>query len=240
MNLKVILLGIRDCGVYTMDEWEEYTDFLESGEEMKRLVYEHPHLETNELKERVCRGFGVGAANPDYSIWEKIVDENYFSDSSRRDENALGLISGCYDLLHLGHVRCIDYAAGFTRANSNGKKPVLCALILSDKDIRQKKGITRPIIDVNERMRLMAGIKMVDYVTPLSHPDCLASIEKIRPDYFFKYESDLKQGIVFREAELVKSLGGEVVFFPEHDNTAKRGFTSTYIIETIRNSKYSG
>jgi D-beta-D-heptose 7-phosphate kinase/D-beta-D-heptose 1-phosphate adenosyltransferase len=102
---------------------------------------------------------------------------------------------------------------------------------MGDDDIRSKKGADRPIMNLKERLAMMAAVRFVDHVAVLSQPNCLAAIEALRPDYFFKSLADRTRRIVLEEMKLVESLGGRVVLFPEDEPPPT---STTRIIDVIR------
>jgi D-beta-D-heptose 7-phosphate kinase/D-beta-D-heptose 1-phosphate adenosyltransferase len=145
----------------------------------------------------------------------------------------LGVVSGAFDLLHLGHIRGIAFARSFLEQRPN---PKLCAMTLSDEHIRAKKGPGRPILNLSERLDMLSHIRHVDYVLSLEAPDCLSALGQLRPDFFFKDAGDRAQSIVGQEMELVESVGGKVVLFPE----STRVTSTSELVETIARREEKG
>jgi rfaE bifunctional protein nucleotidyltransferase chain/domain len=81
--------------------------------------------------------------------------------------------NGCFDLLHVGHVRYLE-AAG-----SEGD--VLVVAINSDSSVRELKGPGRPVLDENARARLVAALRSVDYVLVFSEPSVEPLLRELRP-----------------------------------------------------------
>src|ERR1700745_3554705 len=81
--------------------------------------------------------------------------------------------NGCFDLLHVGHVR---YLEGARREGD-----VLVVAINSDASIRPLKGPGRPILPDAARAQLVAGVAAVTYVTVFDEPDVNALLETLRP-----------------------------------------------------------
>jgi len=201
-------------GIYPPKLWDEYIGyFLESGK-LREYIREnqeiyHPSEDpASSLTARIKSGKGVNQSEVDYSISPKIVSVDFLSDQEVRGKMTLGIVSGAFDLLHLGHARYMNEAKRYFRESPN---PKLCAMTLSDKHIREKKGERTPIMNINERLEMIAGITAVDYVIPLREPDCLVALGSIKPDYFLKAGRDSSQGIVKREVDLVASYGGAVI-----------------------------
>jgi len=109
--------------------------------------------------------------------------------------------NGCFDLLHIGHLRTLQ------KAKSLGD--ILIVGVNSDTSVRRIKGRGRPIIPENERAEIIASLECVDYVVIFSELDPIKLIKAIKPDVHVKggdYDIDK-----LPEAEIVKSYGGEIV-----------------------------
>jgi D-beta-D-heptose 7-phosphate kinase/D-beta-D-heptose 1-phosphate adenosyltransferase len=131
--------------------------------------------------------------------------------------------NGCYDLIHIGHLRCFE----------EGKKfgDMLIVALNSDRSVRSIKGPPRPIIPEGERAEIVSSLECVDYVTIFDQDDPLDIIASIKPDVLVKGGDWNLDTIVGRE--LVESYGGKVFALP-----LVKGVSTTQIIETIA-SHYS-
>ena len=109
--------------------------------------------------------------------------------------------NGCFDILHLGHVRYL------TVARSHGN--ILVVGLNSDESVKLVKGDKRPIVEQSQRAEVLAGLWCVDYVTIFDEADPLALIESLKPDVLVKGEDWPEQGIV--GADVVEKHGGKVV-----------------------------
>ncbi len=83
------------------------------------------------------------------------------------------LANGCFDILHVGHVRYLEHARTFG--------DILIVAINSDKSMRQIKDQGRPILTENERVLLVSALRSVDYVVLFDEPDVSRVIEILRP-----------------------------------------------------------
>jgi rfaE bifunctional protein nucleotidyltransferase chain/domain len=110
------------------------------------------------------------------------------------------LTNGCFDILHVGHVR---YLEGARRLGD-----VLVVAINSDRSVRTLKGPDRPILNENERVALISALRCVDYVVVFDEPDVGRILQTLRPSIHAK-GSDYTEDTV-PEREQVKSYGGEV------------------------------
>jgi D-beta-D-heptose 7-phosphate kinase/D-beta-D-heptose 1-phosphate adenosyltransferase len=126
--------------------------------------------------------------------------------------------NGCFDLLHIGHVRYLEEAKAMG--------DVLVVGVNSDTSVRKLKGPKRPILPEEERAEILASLACVDYVTLFHEIDPLELITSIRPDVLVKGGDWTKEQIVGREA--VERSGGEVFIIP----FVEKASTSN-LIETI-------
>lgn len=127
--------------------------------------------------------------------------------------------NGCFDLLHVGHLRLLERAAEMG--------DLLVVGLNSDASVRKLKGPGRPILPFEERAELLAGLHAVDRVVGFDEETPLKLIEQIEPDVLVKGGDWPKQQIVGRD--VVERRGGRVVTLPLSGD----GSTSR-IIERIR------
>src|SRR5512136_2991598 len=99
--------------------------------------------------------------------------------------------NGCFDLLHIGHVRYLEEA----RALGD----VLVVGVNSDTSVQKLKGAKRPILPQEERAEILSGLGCVDYVTLFDEIDPLNLITSLRPDVLVKGGDWTKEQIVGRE-----------------------------------------
>jgi D-glycero-beta-D-manno-heptose 1-phosphate adenylyltransferase len=88
------------------------------------------------------------------------------------------LANGCFDLLHVGHVR---YLEGAKREGD-----VLLVAVNADSSVRPLKGKGRPILPESERAELVAALEPVDYVVIFPEPTVEALLAELRPDVHAK------------------------------------------------------
>jgi rfaE bifunctional protein nucleotidyltransferase chain/domain len=96
----------------------------------------------------------------------------------RAARRTVALANGCFDLLHVGHVRYLQGAAS--------EADVLVVAINDDDSVCRLKGAGRPILSAADRAELVAGIRGVDYVVIFSGPTVVPVIDAIRPDVHCK------------------------------------------------------
>ncbi|MXY23802.1 MAG: adenylyltransferase/cytidyltransferase family protein [Acidobacteria bacterium] len=118
--------------------------------------------------------------------------------AERAAGRTVALANGCFDLLHVGHVR---YLAGAAREADR-----LVVAVNDDDSVRALKGDGRPLHPEEERAELIAALAMVDYVVLFSGPTVAPVIERIRPDVHCK-GTDYTAATV-PERDVVAASGG--------------------------------
>jgi D-beta-D-heptose 7-phosphate kinase/D-beta-D-heptose 1-phosphate adenosyltransferase len=112
--------------------------------------------------------------------------------------------NGCFDLLHAGHIKFLEEARRLGDA--------LVVAVDSDESVRQVKGEGRPIIGADQRLRILAALAAVDYVTVFTSDQLPELLSSLKPDLLTKgsnYPAEQVAG-----AEIVASYGGQVVLIP--------------------------
>jgi D-beta-D-heptose 7-phosphate kinase/D-beta-D-heptose 1-phosphate adenosyltransferase len=112
--------------------------------------------------------------------------------------------NGCFDLLHIGHLRYLE------KAKALGD--ILVVGVNSDASVQGLKGPRRPVLPLEERMELLSGLECVDYVVSFDEPTPLKLITVLKPHLLVKGGDWSKETIVGKE--VVEGLGGEVVTLP--------------------------
>ncbi len=136
------------------------------------------------------------------------------------------LTNGHFDLLHVGHVRCLQQAKELG--------DVLFVGVNSDASTRLLKGEKRPIVPEDERARLVAALECVDYVVIFEERTARRLVELLKPDIYAKGGDYGPAGKELPEAEAVAAYGGEVRILPYLP-----GRSTTDIIRTIL-ERYGG
>lgn len=126
--------------------------------------------------------------------------------------------NGCFDLLHLGHIRYLE------KAKSLGD--ILVVGVNSDRSVQSLKGLERPILPEEERAEILSGLECVDYITLFDELTPLELISSLQPHILVKGGDWAKETTVGRE--VVERSGGEVVILPFVE-----GSSTSNLIETI-------
>jgi D-beta-D-heptose 7-phosphate kinase/D-beta-D-heptose 1-phosphate adenosyltransferase len=138
---------------------------------------------------------------------------------ARRDGRRVVFTNGCFDILHRGHITCLNHAKELG--------DLLVVGVNSDASVQRLKGADRPINPLEDRLELLAALSCVDYLVVFDEDSPRGLIRALHPDVYVK-GGDYGPATL-PERELVESLGGEVVFLPY-----VRDRSTTGVIERIR------
>jgi D-glycero-beta-D-manno-heptose 1-phosphate adenylyltransferase len=112
----------------------------------------------------------------------------------------VALANGCFDLLHVGHVRYLEGA----RAEAD----VLVVGVNGDASVRRLKGEGRPVLPAPDRALLVAAVRAVDHVVVFEEDDVAALLLALRPDVHCKGTDYTPETVP--ERDVVRSYGGRV------------------------------
>ena len=121
-------------------------------------------------------------------------------EADRADGLTIGFANGCFDLLHVGHVRYLQAAAA--------EADRLVVAINDDESVARLKGPGRPILSAHDRAELVAGLRGVDYVVVFSEPTVSPLLLAMKPDVHCK-GTDYTLDTV-PERETVRDYGGRI------------------------------
>jgi rfaE bifunctional protein nucleotidyltransferase chain/domain len=133
--------------------------------------------------------------------------------AARQAGGTIALANGCFDILHVGHVRYLEGA----RAEAD----VLVVGVNGDASVRRLKGPSRPILTAGDRALLVAALRAVDHVIVFEEDDVTHLIRSLRPDVHCKgtdYTAD-----TVPERDVVRACGGRVAIVGDpkgHDSSA--------------------
>jgi D-beta-D-heptose 7-phosphate kinase/D-beta-D-heptose 1-phosphate adenosyltransferase len=135
----------------------------------------------------------------------------------------LVLSNGCFDLLHLGHVRYLQSARVLGDA--------LAVAINSDRSLRQLKGPGRPITPQEERAEIVAALQCVEFVTVFDGPTAAPLVELVRPALYVKggdYSDDPSSPRFPPEGTAVQAYGGKIAIIP-----LEPGYSTSSLLERV-------
>jgi len=143
-------------------------------------------------------------------------------EEQRQAGRTVAFTNGCFDLLHLGHVKLLRHASD--------QADLLVVGLNTDASIKRLKGPDRPINPEHVRAGVLASLADVDYVVLFQEQSVLPLIEQLRPDVLVKGGDYNHDGVV--GADFIEAIGGRVELAP-----LAEGFSTTDIIARIGQSR---
>ena len=137
----------------------------------------------------------------------------------RKKGKKIAFTNGCFDILHVGHVRYLREA--------KKTADVLVLALNSDSSVRSLKGKERPLMNEKERAEILAALECIDFVTIFQELTPLELINNLKPDILIKGGDWPEEKVVGREE--IKKWGGRVAIIPEVE-----GKSTTNIVEKIK------
>ena len=132
--------------------------------------------------------------------------------------------NGCFDILHVGHLRSLRDAKALG--------DILIVGVNSDSSVRAVKGESRPVVSQQDRAELLAGLEPVDYVVIFDEPDPVAAISRLKPDIHCKGAEYADGQRPVPERDVVLSYGGEIRYLPFH-----QGRSTTNLIDRLSSAE---
>jgi D-glycero-beta-D-manno-heptose 1-phosphate adenylyltransferase len=121
-------------------------------------------------------------------------------EEARQQGRSVAFANGCFDILHVGHLRYLEGAAS--------EADILVVGVNGDASVRELKGEGRPFMPASERSELIAALVWTDYVTVFEESSPVELIRRLRPDVHCKGTDYTEQSVP--EGEAVRSYGGRV------------------------------
>ncbi len=113
----------------------------------------------------------------------------------------IAFANGCFDVLHVGHIRYLQDAARVA--------DVLVVGVNGDSSVRELKGEGRPVMPESERAEIISAIRGVAYVTIFDEKSPASLLQTLKPDFQCKGTDYTADSVP--EAEIVRAYGGKVV-----------------------------
>lgn len=154
---------------------------------------------------------------------EKWIDSHSIEDKVAQLKSSgktIATLNGSFDLLHAGHLHIIYEASK--------QADVLIVALNTDSSIQKYKSPLRPIIPLESRLRMMAALSFVTYVTSFEETDPRALLSKIKPHV---HVNGAEYGENCIEAPLVKENGGRI-----HIVQLVPGLSTSNILQKIRST----
>jgi rfaE bifunctional protein nucleotidyltransferase chain/domain len=151
----------------------------------------------------------VGVVLPRQQLLERVR-------ADRADGHSIAFANGCFDLLHVGHVRYLQAAAR--------EADRLVVAVNGDRSVADLKGSGRPILTAPDRAEIVAAIRGVDYVTIFDEPNVTPLLLALEPDVHCK-GTDYTVDTV-PERDTVISYGGRIAIVGDAKDHSTRDLLS--------------
>jgi rfaE bifunctional protein nucleotidyltransferase chain/domain len=155
---------------------------------------------------------------------KKILDSNQLAllaESSRQRGERLALTNGCFDLLHLGHVRYLEAARSLGDA--------LVVAINGDDSVRALKGPGRPLNRERDRAEVVAALECVDHVVIFPEVRVTRLLERVRPAIYVKGGDYTADTLDPEERAALEKIGAEIRILP-----FEPGHSTSALIERVK------
>ena len=155
---------------------------------------------------------------------QKIVDAEALraiANGMRESGRKLVLTNGCFDLLHVGHVRYLQAARALGDA--------LAVAINGDESVRALKGEGRPLNSATDRAEVIAALECVDHVVIFPEVRATALLEKVRPSLYVKGGDYTRESLHAEERAALEKSGAEIRILP-----FEKGHSTSRLIENVR------
>ncbi len=119
----------------------------------------------------------------------------------KSEGNVIVTTNGCFDVLHLGHLRYLQAARRLG--------DLLVVAVNSDTSVRELKGENRPLVPEEERAEMLAGLECVDYVVIFPELTPIELLSELKPNIHVKGGDYKLEQLV--EREVVEANGGKVI-----------------------------
>jgi D-glycero-beta-D-manno-heptose 1-phosphate adenylyltransferase len=146
----------------------------------------------------------------------KVVSQDELAERVREERAAgrtIAFANGCFDILHVGHIRYLESAAR--------EADVLVVAINDDDSVRQLKGEGRPILPASDRAELVAALRCVDYVVIFSESTVGPLLTALRPDVHCKGTDYTIESVP--ERDIVVGYGGRTAIVGDPKDHSTRG-----------------
>jgi len=136
--------------------------------------------------------------------------------AERAAGRTIAFANGCFDLLHVGHVRYLESAAR--------EADILVVAINEDESVRRLKGEGRPILTAADRAELVAALRCVDYVVIFAEPTVGPLLTALRPDVHCKGTDYTVDSVP--ERDIVLAYGGRTAIVGDPKDHSTRELLS--------------
>jgi rfaE bifunctional protein nucleotidyltransferase chain/domain len=149
--------------------------------------------------------------------WDELIA---LREQWRADGKVIVWTNGCFDLLHLGHVKSLQAAKALG--------DILVVGLNSDNSVHRLKGAPRPLFPQHYRAEMLVALASVDYVVIFDDLEPSRLIAQLQPEIVCKGEDYADGKKPMPEAEVVQAYGGRVCFLPLFQN-----LSTTRVVQVI-------
>ncbi len=154
----------------------------------------------------------------------KIIDTNELAARAklfREEGKKLVVTNGCFDLLHVGHVRYLQAARALGDALAVG--------VNGDRAVRELKGDERPVNTERDRAEVVAALGCVDFVTIFQDTRATRFLEQVAPAIYAKGGDYTTDTLNAEERSVLKKVGAEIRIIP-----FEKGYSTSGLLEKLQ------
>jgi len=154
----------------------------------------------------------------------KIIELNELANHAKTLRYAgkkLVVTNGCFDLLHVGHVRYLQAARALGDALAVG--------VNGDKSVRELKGENRPVNNERDRAEVLAALECVDFVTIFPEARATRLLELVRPVVYAKGGDYTAETLNAEERAALEKIGAEIRIIP-----FEKGYSTSGLLKKLR------
>jgi D-glycero-beta-D-manno-heptose 1-phosphate adenylyltransferase len=156
--------------------------------------------------------------NPQLKI-KSLEELKIIASEFRRNGRTIVFANGCFDVLHVGHVRYLK--------NARALGDMLILGVNGDDSIRALKGSGRPLLNESERMEILASFECVDYVLHFNDRTVDAILNELKPDFHAKGTDYSVENVP--ERGTVLSYGGQIAITGDPKDHSTRDLIQTIV-----------
>ena len=138
----------------------------------------------------------------------------------RQSGKKLVMTNGCFDLIHVGHVRYLEAARALGDALAVG--------VNGDQSVRELKGAKRPINSEHDRAEVLAALESVDFVTIFPELRVTRLLEAVRPAIYAKGGDYTAETLNAEEKNALEKIGADVRILP-----LEKGYSTSELLKNL-------
>lgn len=150
-----------------------------------------------------------------------VTDAADFIKTCRKLNKTIGLVNGCFDIIHAGHVFLLIEARKWVDA--------LVVALNSDSSIQKLKGKERPVLPQPHRFSVISNLKPVDFCFVFDDINCATIIAELVPDVWIKGSQYTMQSIDVSELSVARSKHIMMRFVPDQWDCSTTGILKAYM-----------